>query len=763
MPHRTTLAGDPFDREALRHADLGDPGAFLGPRLAEIDGTIGLLVRAFHPAAGACELLLADAALPMAVLEPGVFALFLPGEPADLRYRLRFTHESGGSWEREDPYRFAMTLGEFDLYLISQGNHHHLWDALGARPLVLDGIAGWGFTLWAPNARRVSVVGDFCGWDARIFPMKRIGTSGLWDLFLPGLAEGATYKFDVSGRFGVTQMKADPLARFSEKPPGTASRLFRSHHRWRDREWMAGLPARDIRRLPMAIYEVHLGSWLHGGGDSQSYRDLAPKLVEHVKKLGFNFLELLPVAEHPYAGSWGYQVTGYFAPTARWGDPDDFRFFVDYCHRHGIGVLLDWVPAHFVKDAHGLGRFDGTALYEHEDPRRGEHPDWGTYIFNYGRFEVKNFLIANALYLLDEFHIDGLRVDAVASMLHLDYSRPAGQWLPNAQGGRENFEAIAFVRELNRLVKTHYPGRIVIAEESTTFPGVTQSVEAGGLGFTFKWNLGWMHDSLKYFSTDPLFRSGCHDALTFAMLYEYSEAFLNPLSHDEVVHGKGSLWRKMAGDDWQKLANLRAMLTYQYCRPGKKLLFMGSELASAREWNHESGLDWYLLDQAPRAVYRDFLAALGKIYLHSPALWRLDHELEGFRWISCEDRGRSVYSFVRFDDGAPVKLRNKKKPATADQLAATGRDFLLVVMNLTPVPRDRYRVGVPRSGNYRVVLCSDDKKWGGSGYPHADKVVAQAAVHDGCEHSIVINLPPLAVLILEPVAPVAPAGKKAKA
>ncbi|MEM6797702.1 MAG: 1,4-alpha-glucan branching protein GlgB, partial [Acidobacteriota bacterium] len=524
----------------------------------------------------------------------------------------------------------------------SEGTHRRLWEALGAHPETLDErhglaeeVSGYRFAVWAPNALRISVVGDFCSWDPAVYPMRRLGSSGVWEIFVPEVRAGSVYKFEIATRDGLTLAKADPAASWAERPPGTASRLFRSSFTWGDEAFMASAAARDVRREPMAIYEVHLGSWSGGGGQEINYRELAPQLVEHAKSLGFNYLELMPVAEHPYGGSWGYQITGYFAPTARYGDPDDFRFFVDYCHRHGVGVILDWVPAHFVKDAHGLGRFDGTALYEHEDPRRGEHPDWGTYIFNYGRFEVKNFLVANALYWFDAFHVDGLRTDAVASMLYLDYSREPGKWLPNAQGGRENLEAMALLREVSRLTRELYPGRFLIAEESTAWPGVTERPEAGGLGFDFKWNMGWMHDTLGYFSTDPLFRSSSHDALTFGMAYEYSEAYVNPLSHDEVVHGKGSLLHKMSGDAWRQMANLRALLAFQWTRPGKVLLFMGSELAPAREWNHETGLDRYLeKDPAHRGV-RDLVAALGQLYQSRPCLWRLDHEPAGFRWIAC--------------------------------------------------------------------------------------------------------------------------------
>ncbi len=486
------------------------------------------------------------------------------------------------------------TLGEADLRRFGEGKHPRLWKCLGARRREIDGASGFAFSVWAPNARGVSLVGDFCGWDGSLHPMRRLGTSGVFDLFMPGFGEGEIYKYQIVAADGTTHLKADPLARWAEEPPETASRTYRSRYRWRDAAWMEANAKRDVTRQPMAIYEVHLGSWKQAedlrsvpetapakrapeaapataapAPERLGYREIAEPLVAYVKDLGFNYIELMPVAEHPYDGSWGYQITGYFAPTARFGSPDDFRAFVDLCHRNGIGVILDWVPAHFVKDAHGLGRFDGTALYEHEDPRRGLHPDWDTYIFNYGRFEVRSFLLSNALYWLEEFHVDGLRVDAVASMLYLDYSREEGEWLPNADGGHENLEAVSLLRAVNQAVAERFPGRFVIAEESTAWAGVTRAVADGGLGFTFKWNLGWMHDTLGYFGVDPLYRSGCHDQLTFAMVYEHSERFINPISHDEVVHGKGSLYEKMPGDPWRKRADMRTLLAYQFTRPGK--------------------------------------------------------------------------------------------------------------------------------------------------------------------------------------------------
>ncbi|MCP3956906.1 MAG: 1,4-alpha-glucan branching protein GlgB [bacterium] len=654
------------------------------------------------------------------------------------------------------------TLEETDLYLFGEGTHLRLWACLGARRMEIDGVTGFAFSVWAPNARGVSLVGDFCDWDGTRFPMHPVGTSGVFDLFMPGFEDGGVYKYEVTTVFGRKQLKADPMGSWCEEPPATASRTFESTHEWRDAEWMAAHRERDVTREPMAIYEAHLGSWKRAEDLAEppahdepvssqkaleaatkerriGYREIAESLAVYVRELGFDYVELLPVAEHPYDGSWGYQITGYFAPTARFGTPDDFRYFVDCCHRSGVGVILDWVPAHFVKDAHGLGRFDGTAIYEHEDPRRGLHPDWDTYIFNYGRHEVRSFLLSSALYWLEEFHVDGLRVDAVASMLYLNYSREEGQWLPNAHGGRENLEAVALLRDLNAAVAEHFSGRFTIAEESTAWTGVTRPVAEGGLGFTFKWNLGWMHDTLSYFGVDPLFRSGNHDQLTFAMVYEHSERFLNPLSHDEVVHGKGSLYNKMPGDPWQKRANLRTLLAYQFTRPGKKLLFMGSELAPTREWNHETGLDWYLLGDPDRAAFHRFVHDLGALYQEHPCLWRSDPDPDGFQWIACWDYGRSVVSYERRDTG--------------QEAGDEDHDRLIVVLNLTPVPRDDYRIGVPTPGTYRLLMTSDDLDYGGSGYEALQEVETEDTHADGCRASMVLSLPPLAALVLAPADP----------
>ena len=622
----------------------------------------------------------------------------------------------------------GLALGELDLHLLGEGRHRRLYEVLGAHPASVEGKTGVRFAVWAPNAQRVAVSGDFSDWDPAAYPLASLGDSGIYQGFVAGVAEGALYKFVIEGSDGVTRWKTDPLARAMERPPGTASRVFRTRHVWGDEDWMSGREHRDWLREPMSVYEVHLGSWRRRGSRECSYEETAPDLVAHLKRFGFTHLELLPVAEHPFDGSWGYQVGGYFAPTSRYGDPDGFRALVDCCHRAGIGVIVDWVPAHFPRDDFALRRFDGTALYEHDDPRLGEHPDWGTLIFNYGRYEVRNFLIANALFWLREFHVDGLRVDAVASMLYRDYSREDGDWVPNHLGGCENLEAVAFLRELNHAVTEEAPGAFTVAEESTAWPGVTRPTRDGGLGFTFKWNMGWMHDTLQYFSKDPVHRAYHHDDLTFAAIYEHTEHFVMPLSHDEVVHRKGSLYQKMPGDVWQKFANLRLLLAYQYTRPGKQLLFMGTELAPPWEWNHEASLDWALADDPDREAFGHFLETLGRLYLDWPCLWCEDPDPEGFAWIDCSDREQSVVSYRRRGRGQE----------------------LVVVLNATPVPRNDYRIGAPAGGHWRQVMTTDEERFGGSGYPtRIDPKTEPVAMH-GCEYSLVLDLPPLAALILSP-------------
>jgi 1,4-alpha-glucan branching enzyme len=727
-PHRIDL----LRLVAGRHSD---PHRILGIHPATVGGQDGLVVRAFHPDAIAVEMFVAGGDIH--ALEPvrdGVFAVFLPAAGFPLRYTLRFHFPDGATWEHADPYRFLPTLGDVDLHLFGEGTHRRLWDRFGARELAIDGERGVAFAVWAPNAQRISVVGDFCRWDGRLFPMRSLGSSGVFELFVPGIAADTLYKYEIITREGAVRLKTDPLARAMEQPPETASRVARSTYAWNDEAWLAQRRDRDPRRAPVSIYEVHLGSWRRvpeEGDRPLTYRESADRLIAHVCRFGFTHIELLPIMEHPFDGSWGYQVSGYYAPTSRFGTPDDFRAFVDKCHQAGVGVILDWVPAHFPKDDFALRRFDGTALYEHEDPRQGEHPDWGTLIFNYSRAEVRNFLIANALYWFDEFHVDGLRVDAVASMLYLDYSRKEGEWLPNRYGGRENLEAIDFFRTLNEVVRIEHPGCMMIAEESTSWPGVTQPATQGGLGFTFKWNMGWMHDTLSYFARDPVHRRYHHDTLTFAMLYEHSERFVMPLSHDEVVHGKGSLFNKMPGDTWQKFANLRLLLAYQYTRPGKMLLFMGTELAPEREWNHETSLDWHLADDPQRAALQQYLADLGRLYLELPELWRKDPDPEGFAWIDCSDRDNSVIAYLRRD----------------------GERHLVVVLNLTPVPRENYRIGAPHAGLYVERLSSDDRRYGGSELETQAEVHTEPVAFHGYAQSLRLRLPPLGALILVPKEP----------
>jgi 1,4-alpha-glucan branching enzyme len=720
------------EAEALRQGEHSDPHRLLGAHPARAGGKDGVVVRAFHPDAIAAECMPhEEVGLRMQPLGGGLFAGFLSGRTPPLRYRVRFHFPNRDTWERDDPYRFLPTLGDMDLHLLGEGTHRQLWRVLGAHPRWIDGVTGTAFTVWAPNARRVSVVGDFCRWDGRLFPMRVLGRSGVWELFIPGVEPGALYKFEIKTREGAIRVKSDPFAAAMELPPGSASRVTASSFAWQDAEWLAERARRDPTREPLAIYEVHIGSWARvpeEGNRFLRYREIAPRLVEHVNRLGFTHVQLMPVAEHAFYASWGYQVTGYYAPTSRYGSPDDLRFLVDYCHRHSVGVILDWVPAHFPRDDFSLRWFDGTALYEHGDPRRGEHPDWGTLIFNYGRNEVRNFLIANALYWLKEFHVDGLRVDAVASMLYLDYSRPEGAWVPNPQGGRENLDAIAFLKEANRIIREEVPGAMTVAEESTAWAGVTAPVEKGGLGFTFKWNMGWMHDTLSYFALDPVYRRFHQDELTFAMIYEQSERFINPLSHDEVVHGKRSLLEKMPGDLWQKRANLRLLLSYQYTRPGKKLLFMGTELAPHREWSHDRSLDWHLVDSPEVRAFSTFLEDLGRLYRELPCLWRGDPDSEGFAWIDCSDADNSVVSYLRSD----------------------GSDHLVVVLNLTPVPREDYRIGAPAAGRYIERFSSDDRRYGGSDFQTSPEVRTEPIPCHGRPHSMRLRLPPLGAVVLAP-------------
>jgi 1,4-alpha-glucan branching enzyme len=639
----------------------------------------------------------------------------------------------------DDPYRFGFVLGELDVHLLAQGAHWRSWQVLGANARAIDGVAGTAFAVWAPNARRVSVVGDFNGWDGRVHPMRRRAEVGVWELFVPGVGDGTLYKYELLGANGEPLLKSDPYARHAEPPPATASRV--RHERpfaWTDADWIASRARRQSRDAPMSIYEVHLGSWMrHPDGRPHGYRELADSLVPYAKRMGFTHLELMPVSEHPFGGSWGYQPTAMYAPTARWGEPDALRALVDRAHAEGLGVILDWVPAHFPSDAHGLAAFDGTPLYEHADPRVGRHADWGTLVYDFGRTEVANFLIANALYWLHEFHLDGLRVDAVASMLYLDYSRPQGAWRPNAHGGRENLEAVAFLQRLNEKVYEEVPGIVTIAEESTAWPGVSRPVWLGGLGFGYKWNMGWMNDTLAYVREDPVHRPWHHHRLTFGLVYAFSENFVLPLSHDEVVHGKGSLLQKMPGDDWRRFANLRAYLSFMWLQPGKKLLFMGGEFGQRREWDHDRELDWGLLgDPASGALHRGLqalVADLNRLYATLPALHRHDCEPQGFEWIDCSDAAQSVVAWLR--------------------IGADPADRVLAVCNFTPVPRAGYRLGVPCGGRWAEQLNSDAAAYGGSGIGNLGGVEAEPVAAHGRPWSVSLTLPPLAALLLRPAQP----------
>jgi 1,4-alpha-glucan branching enzyme len=623
---------------------------------------------------------------------------------------------------------FSPTLGEVDLHLFGEGKHEHIYEKLGAHLLTHEGTPGVAFAVWAPNAKSVSVVGNFNKWNGANHSMRQLGSSGVWELFIPGLGEGELYKYEIrSGR--KTFLKADSYASMMEVPPNTSSIVFESKYKFRDRAWLTRRQKRQAWREPLSIYEVHFGSWrriTEDGNRPLTYREAAPMLAEYALKNGFTHVEFLPLKEHPYGPSWGYQVSAYFAPSSRYGTPDDLRFLVDYLHQKGLGVIMDWVPAHFPKDAFALARFDGTALYEHADPRKGEHPDWGTYIFNYGRNEVRNFLIANALFWLREFHLDGLRVDAVASMLYLDYSRKEGEWVPNEFGGRENLEAISFIKELNEVTHRECPGTLMIAEESTAWPAVSHPVYAGGLGFDFKWNMGWMHDTLKYFQTDPLFRVGNHNALTFGLLYAWSENFMLPFSHDEVVHMKGALLNKMPGDEWQKFANLRAMYAYMWAHPGKKLLFMGGEFGQWREWNETESLDWHLLETPVHQGVQSLVQDLNKLYRKHGPLWEADSESSGFAWIEVDNASENVLAFRRI---AP----------------SSGKE-IICVSNFSPVVREGHRLGLPRAGTYKQLLNTDHEKYCGGGFGVVKSIKAEKVPAHGLDYSAEICLPPLGTM-----------------
>ena len=714
---------DAFD--AIAKGLHADPFAILGlHRVGNVR-----FVRTFQPAANSVELIDGGGELVakmQRVHRDGVFVAIM--SPNKRRYAYRVTTDVGSRSVIEDTYRFERTLGDLDHYLLGEGSDKNIYSKLGAHVMFVAGAHGTRFAVWAPNATRVSVVGDFNAWDGRCHIMRLHSGNGIWEIFVPGVGQDAHYKYELlDNRGNLLPLKTDPYGQYQESPPGNASVVYQSRHRWRDKRWMDQRSASPAMDKPISIYEVHLGSWRRKAEENDrylTYRELADELVAYVADMGFTHLELLPVTEHPFDGSWGYQPIGMFAPTQRHGTPDDFRIFIDAAHNAGLSVILDWVPAHFPKDEHGLRRFDGTALFEHEDPRKGEHADWGTLIFNFGRREVVNYLIGNALYWIDEFHIDAIRVDAVASMLYLDYSREDGEWVANIYGGNENLEAVDFLKRLNSELHAH--GATSFAEESTAWPGVSRPVDSGGLGFTYKWNMGWMNDTLSYIREESIHRKHHHDKMTFGLAYAFTENFVLPLSHDEVVHGKRSLLGKMTGDDWQQFANLRAYYTNMYAHPGKKLLFMGSEIAPWHEWNHDESLDWILLDQAPHAGIQKLIRDLNDFYKMTPALYEIDFSEEGFEWIDWEDRENSVLSWLRRDRAG---------------------GFIICISNFTPVVRHDYRIGVPSAGRYSELFNSDDERYWGSGIHNPDVDSQECSAH-GRSHSICVTLPPLCTLIL---------------
>jgi 1,4-alpha-glucan branching enzyme len=713
--------------QALVRAEHSDPFAFLGPHRDEQ----GPIVRAYLPGALGVDLIDANTGARLGEMTlgevPGMFTI----RPLDQRpYRLRIRWGEGEQ-EIEDPYAYGPQLGDMDIYLFGEGNHRELGKAFGAQLVEVDGVAGVRFAVWAPNARRVSVVGHFNGWDGRRHVMRARHPSGVWEIFIPRLAPGEVYKYEILGSHGVLPLKADPIALATELPPATGSVVAQPlEFVWNDQQWLENRQHAQAHNQPLSIYEMHVGSWRHHeDGRVLQWAELADQLIPYMHEMGFTHVELMPIMEHPFGGSWGYQLLSQFAPSSRYGSPADFAAFVDACHVAGIGVILDWVPAHFPTDSHGLARFDGTALYEYAHPFEGFHQDWDTFIYNLGRNEVHGYMLASALHWLRQYHIDGLRVDAVASMLYRDYSRKDGEWIPNRHGGRENLEAIDFLRHLNDVVHTEVPGALVIAEESTAWPGVSHDTQGGGLGFAYKWNMGWMHDSLKYIAEDPLNRQHHHDKLTFGLLYAFTEQFILPISHDEVVHGKRSLLDKMPGDRWQKFANLRLYLSFMWSHPGKKLLFMGCEFGQWREWSHDHELDWYLLRYGEHQGTQNLVKVLNQLYRQHPALHQRDGKAEGFQWLIGDDAANSVYAFLRHgDDGAPV----------------------LVVHNFTPVPREGYRIGVPQAGEWQVLLNSDDEVFAGSNAGTRGGLHTDGIESHGQAQSLSLNLPPLGTLILKP-------------
>jgi 1,4-alpha-glucan branching enzyme len=731
-PPYSTL--DPEAVAAIVEGRHGDPFGVLGPHRVQTSGGSALAVRAFWPGVQEAWVVVQGEAAPMQRLHAeGFFEAVLQGRDASIAYRLRLKTGEGVVFEQDDVYALPSVLSDYDLYLLGEGTHYKNYTLLGAHVREVRGLKGVSFAVWAPNAKRVSVVGDFNFWDGRRHPMRRHPGPGVWDIFIPGVESGAKYKFEILAADGsLMPLKSDPYGFYFEVRPATASIVHElDGYVWRDQEWMNTRKSRNALDAPINVYEVHLGSWIRSPDDPEKllgYRELAHKLVDYVRDLGFTHIQLMPVTEHPFDGSWGYQTLGYFAPTSRFGAPEDFMYFVDHCHRHNIGVLVDWVPAHFPRDDHGLRRFDGTALYEHADPRQGEHPDWGTMVFNYGRNEVANFLLGNALFWFDKYHIDGVRVDAVASMLYLDYGRKHGEWIPNRYGGNENLEAIAFLKRFNELVHLHYPGVLTIAEESTAWSGVSRPTYLGGLGFSLKWNMGWMNDTLRYMHKDPVFRRYHQNDVTFSIIYAFSENFMLPLSHDEVVHGKGALLDKMPGDFHQRFANLRLLLAYMFTHPGKKLLFMGGEFGQWQEWRYWQSLDWHLLQYEPHKGVQRLVRDLNRLTRSEPALHEVDFDHQGFEWIDHHDADASVLTYLRRSrDG----------------------EFVVAALNFTPVLRERYWIGVPEPGFYAEILNTDSEYYAGWNHGNDGGVTAVERAQHGRPYAVEVTLPPLAAVVFK--------------
>ena len=729
----------PEQLQRILTAQEWDPFSILGPHRENKGNSEHIRIRAFLPDAAEVACLphqSPDDPLSMTLVAPdGIFEAVYPGRVLDPTYLFRVTTTQGRTFQQYDPYAFSPVLSEFDLHLFGEGKLYKAYERLGAHECTHEGVQGVNFAVWAPNAKRVSVVGNFNGWDGRRHPMRSRGGVGIWELFIPGVGKGEIYKFEILPQSGGAAFsKADPYATAAEHRPKTASLVYDvSQYQWNDSKWMDERKNADPLKQPLSIYEVHLGSWkrkVEEGNRWLTYTELAQNLVPYVKEMGFTHIELMPIVEHPFDGSWGYQATGYFAPTSRFGTPDDFMNFVDVCHQAGIGVIMDWAPAHFPDDPHGLAFFDGTHLYDHADPRMGWHPEWKSRIFNYGRTEVKNFLINSALSWFDRYHIDGLRVDAVASMLYLDYARKEGEWLPNQHGGNENLDAVEFIKELNAVAHQQHSGIMTIAEESTAWPGISRPTYVGGLGFSFKWNMGWMHDTLEYFQLDPVHRKFHQDRVTFGLMYAFTENFVLVLSHDEVVHGKKALLDKMPGDDWQRFANLRALLGHMWGHPGKKMLFMGAEFGQWWEWDHDNSLQWHLLDYAPHRGLQQYVADLNDLYRSEPALFQVDFDWHGFQWIDLHDSDNSTLTYIRYGQ---------------DQ-----NDCVICACNFTPVPREQYRMGVPRSGLYKELLNSDSEIYGGSNKGNFGGVQADSIPWHNQPFSLLVTLPPLSVVFFKP-------------